>query len=163
ESHGDLQRRRVCPDLPGRDPRGTRRAFMSVYALSEELWRISEDNDRRFRRLLAELGIPALIAAIVIPFLQLAGAEKGGGDIEALTRYARLRPEQPAPVAPKAEEPKPTEEKKEEVKPQPKPKPKPEPVPLTPEQVQEQARKVAQKSLSKVVDALAELRDQNLT
>ena len=136
---------------------------MSVYALSEELWRISERNDRQFRRLLAEIGIPALILAIVIPFLQMAGAEKGGGEIEA-TRYAQLLPEQPpAPVAQKVEEPKPEEKPKQETKPQPKPKPKPEVVPPTEEQIREQARKVAQKSLSKVADALSELRDQKLT
>ncbi len=138
---------------------------MSVYALSEELWEISERNDRRFRRLMWEIGLPALIAAIVIPFLTIAGAEKGGGEIEA-TRYAQLLPEQPpAPVAEKIEEPKPAEEPKpkQETKPQPKPKPKPEVVPPTEEQIREQARKVAQKQFSKVADALAELRDQNLT
>lgn len=136
---------------------------MSVYAYSEELWEISERNDRRFRRLLLEIGLPALIAACIIPFLQLAGVEKGGGELEA-TRYAQLLPEQPpAPVAQKVEEPKPQEESKPETKPQPKPVPKKEVVPPTPEQIQEQARKVAAKQLAKVADALAELRDQNLT
>ncbi len=136
---------------------------MTVYALSEDLWEISERNDRRFRRLLLEIGLPALIAACIIPFLQLAGVEKGGGELEA-TRYAQLLPEQPpAPVAQKVEEPKPQEESKPETKPQPKPVPKKEVVPPTPEQIQEQARKVAAKQLAKVADALASLRDQNLT
>jgi len=136
---------------------------MSVYALSEELWQISEANDRRFRRLLIEIGLPALIIACIIPILQLAGAEKGGGEIEA-TRYAQLLPEQPpAPVAEKVEEPKPAEEPKAAPKPKPVVKPKPEVVPPTQEQIQEQARKVAAKEMSKVADALAELRDQNLT
>jgi periplasmic protein TonB len=135
---------------------------VSVYALSEELWQISERADRQFRRLLVGIGLPAILLAIAISLLQLAGVEKGGGELEA-TRYAQLLPEQPpAPVAQKIEEPKP-EEAKPETKPQPKPVPKKEAVPLTPEQIQEQARKVAAKQLAKVADALAELRDQNLT
>jgi protein TonB len=138
---------------------------MSVYALSEELWQIQERSDRQFRRLLWGIGLPALILALIIPFLELAGAEKGGGEIEA-TRYAQLVLETPpAPVAEKAEEPKPADEPKPESKPEPKPKPKPKPevVPPTQEQVQEQARKVAAKQLAQVADALAELRDQSLT
>jgi len=136
---------------------------VSVYALSQELLEISERSDRQFRRMLIEIGIPALIIACIIPFLDIAGAEKGGGEIEA-TRYAQLLPEQPpAPVAEKIEEPKPQEEKKAETKPQPKPKPKPEVVPPTEEQIKEQARKVAAKQIAQVADALAELRDQNLT
>ena len=136
---------------------------MSVYALSQELWEIQERSDRQFRRLLWEIGLPALLLAIAIPFLQFAGAEKGGGEIEA-TRYAQLLPEQPpAPIAEKVEEPKPTEEPKAAPKPKPTVKPKPEVVPPTEEQIKEQARKVAAKEMSKVADALAELRDQNLT
>jgi periplasmic protein TonB len=136
---------------------------VSVYALSQELWEIQERSDRQFRRLMWEIGLPALILAIIIPFLTITGAEKGGGEIEA-TRYAQLLPETPpAPVAEKIEEPKPAEEPKAQPKPKVTPKPKPIVTPPTEEQIREQARKVAQKQLSQVADALAELRDQNLT
>lgn len=113
---------------------------MSAYALSPELWELSERDDRRFRRLLLAVGIPALVAGIVIPTLQLAGQLAGGG--EMMKRYARLLPS--APVTEQAEEPKP------EVKTQAKPKPQ-----LT----QEQKVTRAQKKVAKMLQSLNELQD----
>jgi hypothetical protein len=111
---------------------------MSAYALSPELWELSERDDRRFRRLLMAVGIPALVAGIVIPTLQLAGQLAGGG--EMMKRYARLLPS--APVAEQTEEPKP------EVKTTPRPQ-------LT----QEQKVARAQKKVAKMLQSLNELQD----
>lgn len=115
---------------------------MSAYALSPELWELSERDDKRFRRLLLAVGIPVLIAGIVIPFLQLAGQLAGGGVM--VQRYAKLLPA--APVTEQAEEPKP------EVKTEPKPKPQ-----IT----QEQKVARAQKKVAKMLQSLNEL--QSLT
>lgn len=115
---------------------------MSAYALSPELWDLSERDDRRFRRLLLAVGIPVLIAGIAIPFLRLAGQLQGGGEL--VQRYARLLPS--APVTEQAEEPKP------KVKTEAKPKPQ-----LT----QEQKVARAQQKVAKMLQSLNEL--QSLT
>lgn len=115
---------------------------MSTDALSPELWDLSEDDDRRFRRILSAAAVPALIMGIAIPFFQLTGQLAGGG--EMIKRYAKLLPA--APVTEQAEEPKP------EVKTQAKPKPQ-----LT----QEQKVVRAQKKVAKMLQSLNDL--QNLT
>ena len=116
---------------------------MSAYALSPELGAIGDESDRRFRRLLLILAMPALVAGLIIPFIKITSLlqEK----LLQPQRYAKL-------IQQKPEEPKPIEEKKVE------PKPKPQ---LTPEQRLERARKKAQKALSEL-DQLSALRDANL-
>lgn len=115
---------------------------MSAYALSPELWDLSARDDQRFRRLLLVVGLPVLIAGIIIPLYQVSGQLRGGG--EMTPRYARLLPA--APVTEQAEEPKP------EVKPEAKPKPQ-----IT----QEQKVAQAQKKVAKMLQSLNEL--QSLT
>jgi protein TonB len=146
---------------------------MTYYALSDPLWQLSEDVDRRFRRWLITFFLPLLILGIIIPLLQLQGLERGGGVLEG-DRYAELLQEKPAPLAPKAEEPAPAKEEKpkeEPIEPKPKPKPveeKPVPVPqptpeVTQQQQVQQARQVASHTgVMAFADQLADLRDKNL-
>lgn len=142
---------------------------MSVYALSEPFWLYSEESDRRFRRWALILAVPFLIIGLVIPFLQLAGLEKGGGQM-GTARFAELIEEEAAPLAEEPEEPKPAEEPEPEAEPQ-EPAPAPEtPVPPKPERVEptqqqreQQAREVAQQSgVMAFADQLKDLRDSTL-
>lgn len=114
---------------------------MRAYALSPELGVLSDDSDRRFKRLVLLLAIPALIAGLIIPFIKITGLlqEK----LLQPQRYAKLIQQKPEP-------PKPVEEKKPEAKPQ-----------LTKEQKLERAREKARKAM-KQFDELAALRDANL-
>lgn len=116
---------------------------MSSYALSPELGQIGDDSDRKFRRLLMILAVPALVAGLVIPFVKITSLLQ-----ERLQpqRYAKLIQQKPEP-------PKPVEEKKPEPE-----KPKPQ---LTQEQKVERAREKAKKAM-KQFDELAALRDADL-
>lgn len=121
---------------------------MSLYALSPDLWQQAEESDRRFKRLLRWIALPALVFALVVPLLHIAGLVKGPEALPA--RYAELL-QQKAEPAPKPEQPKPKEEKKEQPKPAEKPKP-------TEEQKIAKAREKVSK-LTKAFDQLADLRD----
>lgn len=116
---------------------------MTAYALSPELGALGDESDRRFRRLVLVLAIPALIAGAWIPFVKVASLlqEK----LAQPSRYAKL-------IQQKPEEPKPVEEKKLEP-----PKPK-----LTQEERVERARQKAQRQLATLSDELSELRDADL-
>jgi protein TonB len=143
---------------------------MSALVVSYDGWDLGDNADRRFRRIVAWIGIPALVLAIALPFLELAGLERGGGETVE-QRFVSLVPEaapaeqveEPAPAP--EEQPEPEEAKKPEEKPTEKqvetpPQPKPEP---TQAQLQQQAREKAQKSgLLAMSDQLAELRDRSL-
>lgn len=117
------------------------------YALSSDLFELAEQNDRRFKRLLKIFGIPALILAIVIPFLQIT--EVLDDVIEPVKRLAKLLPEMPKPEPPK---PKPEEPIK------PKPQPKAE---LTDDQKLAKAKQKIDK-MRQTFDELSALRDQTL-
>ena len=143
---------------------------MSALAVSMDGWDLGQNADRRFRRTVVAVGIPALIIAIILPFLELSGLQSGGGDTVE-TRFVSLVPEaepaqqveEPAPAPedqPQPEEAKKAEEKQpEKVEPTPVP-PKPEP---TQAQVMQQAREKAQRSgVLAMADQLAELRDRSL-
>ena len=116
---------------------------MSGYALSSELFELSEQNDRRFRRLLSGFALPALILGIVIPFLHIT--QVLDPIIEPLKRIAKLLPELPEPK-----------------KPEPEPeKPKPPKPQLTPEQKIAKAREKVSR-LMDPFDDLSDLRDKSL-
>lgn len=119
----------------------------SSYALSSELFDIAEQNDRRFRRLLSAIGLPALLLGIIIPFLQIT--EVLDEVIEPVKRLAKLLPEMPEP-------PKPPEAKEEPVKPKPQPKAE-----LTEDQKIAKAKQKIDK-MRQTFDELASLRDQTL-
>jgi periplasmic protein TonB len=114
---------------------------VSTYALSPAFGTLSEDSDRRFRRLVLIFLVPALIGGIVIPLIEMPSFIK---QVITPQRYAKLL--QQAPV-----EEKKIEEPKQE-------QPKIEKPKLTQEQKVEKARQRAQKQL-KALDSLAELRD----
>ena len=111
---------------------------MSAYALSPEFGSVADASDRRFRRLLAILLVPALAAGIVIPRIDLPSLIK---QVITPQRYAKLIQQ--------------VEEKK------PEEKPKAEKPVLTHEQKVEKARQRAQKQL-RAFDSLAALRDVSL-
>ena len=112
---------------------------MSGYALSPAFGTLSDDSDRRFRRLLLVFALPALIGGIVIPLVDIPSLLK---EVITPQRYAKLI--QQAPV----------EEKKKE-------EPKVEKPQLTQEQKVEKARQRAQKQL-RALDTLAALRDVSM-
>jgi periplasmic protein TonB len=116
---------------------------VSGYALSPAFGTLSDDSDRRFRRLLATFAVPALIAGSLIPLVDLPSLIK---QVITPQRYAKLV--QQAPV----------EEKKIEDK---KPEPAVERPKLTQEQQVEKARLRARKALS-ALDSLAQLRDVSM-
>lgn len=120
---------------------------MSAYALSPELGQLSEDSDRRFRRLLLVLALPALIAGIAIPFFQISSILKGGG-VPQSPRYAKLLAQTPVSAI---------EEVPVEQKPVTPPRPQ-----LTQEQKVERARKKAAKAIASLQNTLSELRDTEL-
>ncbi|HVT36170.1 MAG TPA: AgmX/PglI C-terminal domain-containing protein, partial [Nevskiaceae bacterium] len=134
---------------------------MSIFELGR--WEYAETAEARYRRVMTWVMVAYLVLGVLIPFLKLIGVQEGGGE-SGKQRYAKLVQAQPAPVAPKAEEPPPAPEPTPEPpKPQPqKPREvKPEP---TFEQRQQQARVVAQHSgLMAFADQLADLRDRNIT
>lgn len=149
---------------------------MSVFMLTADGFYFNEVADRRFKRIVTALGIPFLILALLIPFLELIGLQEGGGDTVE-ERYLNILPD--AAIADKVEEPKPADEPEPEPepvqeppKPEPKPKveeppaprtEKPPPPEPTKEQLQEQARQVAQNAgINAFSDQLAELRDNSL-
>ncbi|HUP93032.1 MAG TPA: hypothetical protein VM074_12370, partial [Solimonas sp.] len=142
---------------------------MSELVVSFDGWALSQEADRRFRRIALYIGIPFLIVAIIIPWLDLSGLTAGGGDTLE-ERYVNLIPD--AEPAEKVEEPAPApEETKEEPKEEPKPVEKPKKIepdkPVTPEpseaELKQQARQVAAKSgVMAFADQLAELRDKSL-
>ena len=126
-----------------------------------ESWALSEEADRRFRRIVLFVATPTLILAILLSIFQMQVKKAETGTYNG-SRYAELVAEQPGEVAP-PEQPKPAE-KNDQEKPQqaapPKPvqKPTPQPVP------QPSARELAQKTqeMKVIQDQLKDLRDQNL-
>jgi len=123
-----------------------------------ESWALSEEADRRFRRILLFVAIPAIILAALITIFQLT-IKKTEATTYNGSRYAELVTEQPVGEQAPPEQPKPAPENKPE-KPQQAPKqavqkPTPTPVP------QPTAREKAQKEM-KVFDQLNDLRDQKL-
>jgi protein TonB len=143
---------------------------MSVYALSEELWGYSQESDRSFRRWVLIVAVPFLIIGLVLPFLQLAGLERGGGDL-GTQRFAQLIQDE-APRAEEIEEAAPADEPEPVVEPEePAPEPEvvetpPEPTAVaepTPEPPRETARETVRREYAQAFAALDELRDPNLT
>ena len=122
-------------------------------------WDMARDQDDRFRKLLKQLIIAALVFSFVIPLLPVPEPDQAEVE-EVPERFARLLLDKPKPPPPPVVQPKPedkplpekAEKKVEEVKPEPKPEPKPE--------VKEKAKeKAAQAGLLPFAEELASLRD----
>jgi protein TonB len=136
-----------------------------------DAWGFAQDTDRRFKRTMAAILLPFIVLMIVIPFIHLAGLQKGGGDTLE-RRYVSLLPD--AEIADAVEEPKPepeaedkpAEEPKpaEQVKPEPaKPKaPEAKPEPTREQQVENAREKAAQTGVLAMADQLKALRDNSL-
>lgn len=124
-----------------------------------ESWILAEEADRRFRRILLIVAIPAILLALLFTLWQLATpkteppAYAGTQTVELLAEQQQgevAPPEQPKP-APENKREKPQEAPKQQVKPVPQPVPQPT------------AREKAQKEINKAFDQLNDLRDQNLS
>lgn len=144
---------------------------MSAFVVNLQGWDLGEAADRRFRRIMLALALPALLLALIMPFLRFDNTQSGGGDADD-DRYVSLlqdvaevaeQVEEPAP----APEPQPEPEKPVE-KPQPtRAPPRPEPV-IKPQPSQAQAidraREKAQNTgVLAMKDQLAALRNNTLS
>jgi protein TonB len=125
------------------------------YRQYELPWSPTEDVERRFRKVLRNLAIAALLIGILIPMLPVPERQRASAP-DIPDRVVKLviekkAPPPPPPPVPKAEEPKPEPVRKvEEPKPQPQPRP-------------QDAREKAQKSgLLQLQDQLAALRDNSV-
>jgi outer membrane biosynthesis protein TonB len=135
---------------------------MTAHAIRWDSWALSEEADRRFRRIVLLVAIPALILAILLTIFQMEEKKKDNDEGEG-TRYVELQAQQPGEVAP-PEQPKPAEKNQQE-KPQQAAPPKAQQVKPTPTPVpQPTAREQAQKTeeMKVIQDQLQNLRDPNL-
>ena len=123
---------------------------MSLYALSADFDLLAEEADRRFHRWLSGFGLPALILAILIPLLQLAGLTPGGG-VPVPPRYAQLVPPRAVEPVVKEEQPKPETKTKPQVQ---KPKVSQE---VLKQKQQQKARERATKEINKTFGSIANL------
>lgn len=128
-------------------------------------WSSSQDEDKRFWRVLGALCVPLLILSIAIPFIPLPEPKRE--ELEQLppqlARVVLEKKELPKPPPPPPPEEKKPEEKKPEPKPEekkPEPKPpepkKPEPEPVKLQKAIEQAK---QSGVLQFADDLADMRD----
>lgn len=132
-------------------------AQMSPRAITWEAWALSEEADRRFRKVLAAVGIPFLILAVVFTVIKLTEPVK---EKEGYSNPVSIELQaQAQEVAPQPEQPKKAAENQPQ-KPQQAPKvqqPKPQPVPVP----QPTAREKAQKEMQ-VFNQLQDLRQQDI-
>lgn len=132
--------------------------MITTALLGADSWGYAEEADRRFRGICRKVGIPILILALILPWLNfviLKPLEK----IPDLVQYAELLPE-PASAASQGEEPRPSpqNEKPQESAPvKPKPAEHPSAAPA------KTAREIAEQAgLMQFRDQLADVRNQNL-
>ncbi len=117
-------------------------------------WADSEEESRRYRKILLAVLISFGLLMLIIPLLPVP--ERESADVEEVPpRLAKLMLEQkkpPPPPPPPKEEKKPEEKKVEQPKPEPKPEPRPD----------EARRKAQMAGLLPFKDELADLRDSRL-
>jgi periplasmic protein TonB len=124
--------------------------IVPFYREYELPWEGDEESSARFRRILRVLLILLLILGILFPLLPTP--KRTAAETEVPQRLARVMIEQ---------KPKPPPPPPPVVKEQPKPKVEVKPVPVAPPVDKKQlAREKAQKSLDRVKDELADLREQ---
>jgi outer membrane biosynthesis protein TonB len=130
------------------------------HLITWESWALAEEADRRFRRIVAAVSVPAIALALLFTFWVLEVKKTEPPQYNG-TRTVDLLAEQPQGEVAPPEQPKPAQQNKQE-KPQQAPKHevvKPQPVPQPP---QPTAKEKAQKEINKAFDQLNDLRDQNL-
>lgn len=134
---------------------------MTVQAIRWETWALSEEADRRFRKIFAAVAIPALIIAALITIFQLEVKKTETSQYNG-TEYVELQAPQ-GEQTPAPEQPKPAQENKPKTEEAPRPaqkvQPQVKPVPT------QSAREVAQKTqeMQAIQDQLSDLRNQNLS
>ncbi|MGB0955730.1 MAG: TonB family protein [Panacagrimonas sp.] len=154
---------------------------MNAQAIKWHTWSLQDEADERFNRLILLVAVPALIVALLMPFVEFLVPERTADElaaertIELIQEKPKPEPKKPEPKKPEPEPPKPKPEpekpkpKPEPPKPQPKPKPvikpKPQPPPKpTKAELEAKAREVAKQSgINAFSDQLASLRDQKLS
>ena len=144
----------------------------SIWYATPDSWRLPDETDRRFNRIIAVSLILFVIVGIIVPLLKLQGLKSGGGDTTE-QRYVSLIPEaeiakqveEPAPAPedkPKPEQPK-AETKKQDKPPEPKREEKVVPPQPTQQQIVEKARETASRSgILAMQQQLSELNNQSL-
>jgi len=123
------------------------------YRLYDLPWSPTEEVEARFRRVVRNAFIAFAILAVLITFIPVPEKTfvKAPAIPDRIVKLVVKAPPPPPPPPPKIEEKKPEPEKIKPVE-QPKPEPKPQPT----------AREKAEKSMAKVVDQLAALRDNSM-
>ncbi len=160
---------------------------MSAQVIQWYTWELQEEADRRFKRLLMLFALPALIIAILIPFLDVVGLTEGGGTLtgqqfvelindredaelaEAVEEAAPAEEEQADPVEPEPAEAEPEAEPVPEPQPEPvatpvpRATPAPTPDPAVVRAQQEAAARARAQEQAKVFDQLQSLRSETLS
>jgi TonB family protein len=121
------------------------------YRRFELPWEEDQDSNLRFRRLVTGGLVLFLLFAIIVPFIPKPTAQQAVPEVPE--RLARLMVQEKPKPPPAPPPPKPLEQEK----------PREEPKPVPEEQRVEQARKKAEKQLSRVRDELADLRREFAT
>lgn len=160
---------------------------MTAQSIQWHTWDLADEDDRRFTRLLIAFAIPVVVFMLILPFLDLVGQTRGGGQLTGQQFVELISEREDATIAEQTAEAAPAEENEPDpVEPEAPPEPEviPEPV-ITPPQpatspvprptvdpvvAQEQAaaraaaeaRQRAQQQ-AQVFDGLAALRDNTLS
>jgi outer membrane biosynthesis protein TonB len=131
------------------------------HLITWESWALSEEADRRFRRIAGIVAIPAILLALLFTFWQLTEVKTPPPEYNGTQTVSLLAEQQPpaGEVAP-PEQPKPAQEKHQEKQQQAPKRDVVKPQPVQPPQPT--AREKAQKEINKAFDQLNDLRDQNL-
>lgn len=127
-------------------------------------WSSSDQDGRRYWKVLGILLVPFLIMSIAIPLITVPEPERE--ELEKLPpQLARVQlEEQELPPPPPPPEPEPEEKKEEEPEPEKEPEPEPEPEikeveEEPPAQLIDEAREAAQAEINQFADALSDMRD----
>jgi outer membrane biosynthesis protein TonB len=131
------------------------------HLITWESWALSEEADRRFRRVVAIVAIPAILLALLFTFWELAEVKTPPPEYNGTQTVSLLAEQQPpaGEVAP-PEQAKPAQEKHQEKKQEAPKREVVKPQPVQPPQPT--AKEKAQKEINKAFDQLNDLRDQNL-
>ena len=137
---------------------------MTAHAIRWDSWALSEEADRRFRRILLTVGLPALFIAALITIFQIELPKPEAPPFTPPPVIQLLQPKPKPQQAPPPAPPQPKTVPRQKVKaPEEKQAPAPKAVKPAPKPAPS-ARELAQrtKEMQAIQDQLADLRDQNL-